>query len=396
MAKGYLRSGLQLFGASLAAIVLGVIVSFLIMNWQRLGRSPDKEHRDQVLSASKFWYDNRFVGPLPLKNNWRGSIKESFKSNPYNVPADDDLSLAHITKESFAQKPYKDLRVTWLGHSTVILEIEGATLLIDPIWSERPSPTKLLGPKRWYDPLIDLDDLPPIDAVIISHDHYDHLDYDTIKAMEHWNVRFIVPLGVGAHLKYWGIKPERIKEIDWWESFDVKNVTITATPARHTSGRLWPIGADKTLWAGFAFKGKNRSVWYSGDSGLFPGIREIGQRLGPFDLTMIDIGQYNANWPDWHMGPEQAVKAHIMAGGETLMGVHWGLFNLARHSWTEPIERLLTAGHQEGVDILLPRPGELAEPHNLKAARTPWWPKVPRKTAAEDPIISSGCEDIGW
>jgi L-ascorbate metabolism protein UlaG (beta-lactamase superfamily) len=222
---------------------------------------------------------------------------------------------------------------------------------------------------------------------VISHDHYDHLDRQTISAMKDWNTTFVVPLGVGADLAYWGIPETRIVELDWWGRAKVGALEIVCTPARHASGRMI-VDQDAKLWVGYALIGARHRVYYSGDTGLFPALREIGARLGPFDLTMIEAGQYDKAWPDWHLGPEQAVRAHRMVHGRVMLPVHWGAFTLAYHSWTEPIERALAAGTAAGATLVAPRPGQSFEP----AAPPPferWWPDLPWKRGAEDPIVST-------
>ena len=283
--------------------------------------------------------------------------------------------------------PPTGLRVTWLGHSSTLVEIDGHRVLTDPVWSHRASPLTWVGPSRWYAPLIALEELQPIDAVVISHDHYDHLDQQTMVAMKGWNTRFIVPIGVGAHLAYWGIPEDKIVELDWWERTKVGELEIVATPARHASGRT-VFDKDATLWAGYALLGPMHRVYYSGDTGLFPAMKQIGEQLGPFDLTMIEVGQYHRAWPDWHIGPEQAVTAHQWVKGSVLLPVHWGLFPLAFHGWTEPIERVLVAGERAAQTVIAPRPGQAVEP----SAPPPferWWPDVPWTTAEKHPIVST-------
>lgn len=293
----------------------------------------------------------------------------------------------------YDQPPASGLRVTWLGHSTLLLEIDGSRVLIDPVWGKRASPLSWLGPKRWYPPPLALEELPALDAVVISHDHYDHLDHVTVIALREKNLLWVVPLGVGAHLEHWGIPPDRIVELDWWQSHQQGSLTLTATPARHFSGRSLgdrqPSGGP-TLWAGWAFIGPKHRAYYSGDTALFNELVDIGERLGPFDLTMIETGAYNALWRDVHLGPEQAVQAHILARGRVMLPVHWALFNLSIHGWTEPVERVLQAAEERNVSLILPKPGGRVEPTVQPQLVDRWWPERPWKNSEQSPVISSG------
>jgi L-ascorbate metabolism protein UlaG (beta-lactamase superfamily) len=223
--------------------------------------------------------------------------------------------------------------------------------------------------------------------VLISHDHYDHLDRGAIVAMKAWSTKFVVPLGIGAHLSRWGIPPDRIIELDWWQSAHVGSLEIVATPSRHSSGRVSP-NSDQTLWAGYALIGARHRAWYSGDTSFHAALAQIGERFGPFDVTLIESGQYDANWPDNHLGPEQAVEAHLRVRGRTMIPVHWALIKLANHGWTEPVERVLAAARCRNIDVLTPRPGESVEPtEHPRIAQ--WWPRLPWQSAAENPIVST-------
>jgi len=297
--------------------------------------------RLERMQQSPQWQGGKFVNVEPQWINWTSAWKGLIlgKANPHAVPGS-ALPLVTPDPALFDSPPQSGLRTTWLGHSTALIEIDGSRVLIDPVWGERSSPFGFVGPKRWYAPLISLKDLHNrVDVVVISHGHYDHLDYHTIKEMRDWNTRFVVPLGIGAYLEYWGIKPERITELDWWESVRVGELDVVVTPARHSSVRA-SLGAQ-ALWSSFAFIGAEHRVWYSGDTGFHQTLDEIGERFGPFDLTLIDAGQYNADWPDDHLGPEFALEANHRVRGKVMMPVHWGLFKLANHTWTEPVERLL-------------------------------------------------------
>jgi L-ascorbate metabolism protein UlaG (beta-lactamase superfamily) len=297
------------------------------------------------------------------------------------------MIVDRIDPQRFQAPPETGLRLTWFGHAATLIEIDGARVLTDPVWSDRASPVPWLGPARWYEPPIALGDLPKLDAVVISHDHYDHLDYGTIVAMKSWPIKFVVPLGVGAHLEYWGVPVEKIIELDWWGRAELGGLTIVATPARHASGRQL-FDRDSKLWAGYAIIGAKHRVYYSGDTGLFRAMRDIGERLGPFDVTMIESGQYHRTWPDWHVGPEQAVEAHRMVRGDVMLPVHWALLTLAYHGWTEPVERVLTEAKRTGARVIAPKPGMTIEPTRVPAVE-PWWPALEWQTAEQHPVRSS-------
>jgi L-ascorbate metabolism protein UlaG (beta-lactamase superfamily) len=288
-------------------------------------------------------------------------------------------------------RPAGPLRVTWLGHSTLVIELAGKRVLTDPVFGESPFPIPSLGPQRWYAPPLPLQALRDVDAVLISHDHYDHLDHPTIARMADWDTTFITPLGVGAHLQYWGIDPARIVELDWWQEHALGELRIVCTPSRHASGRQ-VFDQMRTLWSGYALIGPERRAMFSGDTGLFDDMATIGERYGPFDLVMIEVGAYHRTWPDWHIGPEQALVGHRMLHGELFLPIHWGLFNLALHGWTEPVERVWAAAEKLDVPIVTPRPGQVIDVDHPPAPQR-WWPERPFQTAAEAPIVSTRSGD---
>ena len=371
----------------LPLIVLVGLALVLGDAWTAMGHRAVGARRARM-ERSPQWKDGQFVNPQPLHNDNWGAMTAMFHASPDSSPRQ-PISAPPIAPARFATPPASGLRVTWLGHATALLEIDGARVLTDPVWSERASPLTWIGPRRWYRPQIALAALPRIDAVVISHDHYDHLDMRTIVAMKDWpTTTFVVPLGVGAHLAYWGVPESRIVELDWWDRTRVGALEIVCTPARHAAGRNMLFDRDGKLWAGYAVIGARHRVFFSGDTGLHPSMREIGARLGPFDMTMIEVGQYNRAWPDWHIGPEQALIAHGMLRGKVMLPMHWGLFKLAPHGWTEPIERTVAAGAAAGATIVTPMPGESIEPEPPPAV-TRWWPQLPWSTAAETPIKST-------
>lgn len=378
----------------LAVLIVAALAWAVIQFAPGFGGTPSGE-RLARMQRSPHWKDDRFLNLQPMWSMYlRGSTADGkpgdlpgYQAPP--APTDDTQPMVHDSAERLARPIRSGLRVTWFGHSTALVEIDGVRVLVDPVWSERVTPL-LVGPKRWFKPLLPLETLRDVDAVVISHDHYDHLDMPTIRAMRDWKTRFVVPLGIGAHLERWGIPAERITELDWWESVDVDDVNIVATPARHATGRVNPQ-RDRVLWAGYAMIGPKHRVWYSGDTGILDAFQQVGERYGPFDLTMVETGQYDWQWPDWHAGPEQAVLAHRWARGKTLMPVHWGLFTLAPHGWVEPPERVLAAAACQGVDVATPRPGVPWEPGD---ATSPWWPRdLSWRTARQAPIISTRAGD---
>ncbi|MFT3659959.1 MAG: MBL fold metallo-hydrolase [Gordonia sp. (in: high G+C Gram-positive bacteria)] len=263
-----------------------------------------------------------------------------------------------------------DLSVTWLGHATNLVEIDGVRVLTDPVLSARCSPSQLVGPKRLHAAPLTVGAMPAIDVVLISHDHYDHLDTETVDALAalHPQARFVVPIGVDAHLISWGVAPERISVADWYEhvTLDVRGTALRfhATPARHFSGR--GLVRNLTQWVSWAVVGPRHRVFFSGDTGFTERYAETGELLGPFDLTLLAVGAYGDQWPDIHVNPEEALSIHHLlnpgaARDSLLLPIHWGTFNLALHSWGEPIQRLLAAAGTAGVPVVVPRPGGTAD-----------------------------------
>ena len=366
---------------------LAAAVAATLTGCQSFGEHASGE-RLARMQRSPEWRGDRFANPQAMWSDLRDALLHALAGGP-GVEPTAPVPVVHTDPATLAVAPASGLRVTWFGHSSTLVEVDGQRLLTDPIWSDRASPVEWAGPHRWYPPTIALAQLPAIDAVLISHDHYDHLDTATILAMRSWKNVFIVPLGVGAHLARWGIPPERIVELDWWQSTRVGALTVTLVPARHASGRL-NAQSDLTLWGGFALVGDRHRVYYSGDTGLSDAMTEIGRRFGPFDVAMIEAGQYDADWPDWHLGPEQSVLSAQRVHAKALIPVHWGLFRLAHHGWTEPVERASVAAQCAGLPLLTPRPGQPIEPTALRPGDSQrWWPQTPWATAAQKPIVAT-------
>jgi L-ascorbate metabolism protein UlaG (beta-lactamase superfamily) len=335
--------------------------------------------RLERIKASALWAGDRFQNVHPVLPNLRDpsvpmpSLKDFICGGERRVPRGPLPSMNPL--ESWAKLPQSGLRVTWLGHSTMLIEIDGVRILTDPVWGPRASPSALVGPKRFQPSPVSLGKMPPVDVVLISHDHYDHLDYPTIRALAKTRIPFVASLGVGAHLEYWGVQPERITELDWWESHTLPNtgVVLTAAPSQHFSGRGLK-DRNATLWSSFAIQGPRHSVFFSGDTGLTTEYRPIRERLGPFDLVMLEIGAFHPAWGDIHLGPDNAIKAHAMLGG-AFMPVHWGTFALAMHPWDQPAERLLELAQHSDAQLLMPLLGQPAEPAHADIVES-WWRAV--------------------
>lgn len=277
------------------------------------------------------------------------------------------------------------LAVTWLGHASALVEIDGMRVLTDPVFSQRCSPSQVIGPARMHRAPLPATDLPPLDVVLISHDHYDHLDMATVLTIADTQpaVTFVTPLGVAAHLLSWGVPADRIRQADLWETVEVTgrtgHVSFTCGPARHFSGRLFD--RDLTQWASWAIVGPTHRVFFSGDTGYTERFEDLGAQLGPFDLTLIAVGAYDTLWPDVHVDPEEAVAIHRMVSGSAgtdavLVPIHWGTFSLARHPWAEPIARLLPSAGRNATTVMVPQPGgsiDLTRRSGTGLTDPQWW-----------------------
>ncbi|RMH87707.1 hypothetical protein EA797_20565 [Stutzerimonas zhaodongensis] len=264
------------------------------------------------------------------------------------------------------------LRTTWLGHSTVLIELDGRKILTDPVFSARASPFSFAGPKRFHPTPATLTELPPLDAVVLSHDHYDHLCASTIAGIARMpGVPIITALGVGARLERMGVPPYRIYELDWGETCDLQGLRFIATPSQHSSGR-GVADQDATLWSSWVIQSDSHRVFFSGDTGLTEHFCDIGEMYGPFDIVIIEIGAFHPNYAAFHLGPDNALKAFNKLGGGTLLPVHWGTFDLALHAWYEPPETLVRLATEQGVRVITPSLGEVIEPSQVDGP-TCWW-----------------------
>ncbi|MEU2560488.1 MBL fold metallo-hydrolase [Streptomyces longispororuber] len=347
------------------------------------GAEPTGDRLARIRRSPHF-ADGSFRNPVGARTRPSGSALEFAKvyfrreERARRAPAG-HVPVHATTLADLAAPPASGLRLTWMGHSSVLAEIDGRRVLFDPVWGERCSPFAFAGPRRLHPAPVPLAALGPVDAIVISHDHYDHLDLPSIRALAGTETLFAVPLGVGAHLERWGVPASRLRELDWHESTDVGGLTLTATPARHFCGRGLR-NQQHTLWASWCVTGPGHRVFHSGDTGYFPGFEEIGAAHGPFDATMMQIGAYSDFWPDIHMRPEEGLRAHLdLQGGRphgVLLPIHWATFNLAPHAWAEPGEGTLAAARALGAPLALPIPGQPFEPGSGAVPDAPWWRAV--------------------
>ncbi|WP_416383640.1 MBL fold metallo-hydrolase [Planococcus maritimus] len=339
-----------------------------------LGASPDKRQRDRF-SALPNYNEGKFANDeeetaIDLSGGL-SMLKDSlFAGEVERTP----LGMLPVAEIDWARIESAQESLTWFGHSTFLLSIDGRKSFIDPMLGNRASPLAFVGSARYsHDWLATIDRLPPIDAVLLTHDHYDHLDYESIRALESKVGHFYVPLGVGVHLSRWGVEDARITELNWWEEAQLGNLTLALTPSRHFSGRGL-FNRNSTLWGGWVVLGEQTRFYTSGDGGYGSHFKEIGDAYGPFDLALIEGGQYDARWESSHMTPEQSVQAHLDVRGEKMMLVHWAAFTLAFHSWTDPIERASDEAQRFGVELVTPQIGETLSLDALDSY-TPvhWW-----------------------
>lgn len=326
------------------------------------------------MQTSDHYNGKIFLNPVPTEVMGKGSLfrvlRKMLQRHPDREPA---KPLGPFAVDPALQNPLPAdaLQVTWLGHSSLLLAVNGKRFLTDPLWYPRASPFRYAGPRRFFPNPLPMEALPPIDAILLSHDHYDHLDKNSLLQLAQKGIPIITFLGVGKRLVNWGIPQKLVTELDW-DSFSLgEGYTLTAAPARHFSGR-WFSDRFSTLWGSFAIKGPVHNVYYGADSGYYNGFTTIGERLGPFDLALLEIGAYNEEWTAIHMGPENAVQASLDLQARLLMPIHWATFNLAMHPWYEPVERLLAEAALKGVSLLLPAPGETL-PVTGQAYNSHWW-----------------------
>ena len=354
----------------LVLVVVGFVVDAMLASKGAL-------NQDQVEQSEQFngtAFENTIpISLVSLGDSWPLIKAYMFEKEQPAAPAS-PINVIPITPEQLQSLDPKETVFFRLGHSSILLWLDGNFWLIDPVFSLRASPFSFAGPKRFHEPPISIDDLPAIKGVMISHNHYDHLDKSAIEQLKDKVEYFLVPLGIGGDLKQWGVADTKIHELDWWQNRTIGSVTLTATPAKHFSGR-GISDSNITLWSGWAIQGLQHSVFFSGDSGYFNGFKTIGERLGPFDISFVETGAYNRLWPDVHMMPEQSVQAHIDVNAQVMVPIHNGTFDLALHKWTDPFEQVAKIAQQRNFRWISPQMGEqvtLGQEPDI----TPWWQQL--------------------
>jgi L-ascorbate metabolism protein UlaG (beta-lactamase superfamily) len=374
------RSRWKILGKILAIVlsIIAVVVIFVLVHFKfspRIGSDPTGE-RLQRLQASPHYADGKFKNPIetnmdiPLRA--MGSvIWENLTGGAKRRPAG-PLPTVAFDGSLWQSLPDSSYSIAWFGHSTVLVKMNGLTILCDPVFSERASSFSFIGPKRFdHSHLHELAQLPPIDAVLLSHDHYDHLDYESVLGLKDKVPLWITPLGVGAHLEHWGVPHDRIRELDLWESTSLGELSFDLVPTRHFSGRGL-TNRFSTLWGGWVIRGSEHQLLFGGDSGYTPTFAQIGERFGRFDLVMLECGAYNELWSDIHMMPEEVATAAKDLNADALMPIHWGKFDLALHHWKEPIQRLSNQMTGQDIRLFTPRIGAVSTNAD-RSASSEWW-----------------------
>ena len=351
--KTLMKTVLGLFGL-LVLFTLGVII--FVNTAPQIGQKPEGAHLERI-QQSPHYGENEFVNLIETQMGTFGDMLGTMPEFFFG----EGQSPEKILPVKFGENPeaVNDTlcHVTWYGHSAFLIEIDGKRILIDPMLGESSSPLGFMAKRFLYEKPIPIEELTDIDVVILSHDHYDHLDYPTVVKIKDQVSHFYTALGVGSHLKHWGIDEKKITELDWWQTSSVNGIGLVACPARHFSGRGL-TDRNATQWASWVIEGQYQKLYFSGDGGYGPHFKEIGDKYGPFDLAMMECGQYNAAWAAIHMMPEQSVQAGLDLKGKVLMPIHWGAFELSIHQWTDPIKRFKAESQRLDATMAHPFIGE--------------------------------------
>lgn len=364
--------------ATLIVTLIIVATLFIRLNPQFGGKATVE---DKLRYQKSEQYDgNIFVNAIEtnMDVNWRTmpSVMWKFFTGVKNGRPAENLKVEKVPMEEVQSLEKQWTKVVWFGHSSFLLEIDGKRILLDPMLTEVPAPHPMLGQMRYSKELpITINDIPEVDAVLISHDHYDHLDYKSIKQLKDRVKDFYVPLGVGMHFKAWGVEESRIHELDWWDEINHDGLKFVCTPSRHFSGRGM---GDRfhTLWSSWVVQSDSTNIFFSGDSGYGPHFKQIGDKYGPFDFAMMECGQYNEEWSNIHMMPEETAQAGVDVKANRIMPIHWGAFSLALHTWKDPIERVTAKAKELNLEIVAPKIGEVLVLEDSTFTNSDWWKGV--------------------
>lgn len=366
-------AGLTIGGIVILLIVTGFL--FLILSPEFGGKITDLQK--ETFRTSSNFKEGQFINqiPTPMTMDFgtiKTLIRDYAKGNPHGRPTF-SLPVKKVDSSFIANSSSEAIRITWFGHSAFLLEIEALNILIDPMFGDVPAPHPWLGGKRFNPELpIQPESLPAIDLVIFSHDHYDHLDYSSVVKLKDKVKKFYVPLGVGTHLRAWGVNEEKIEELNWGDSVSYKGINLICAPARHFSGRGL-FDRDATLWSSWIIESSNQNLYFSGDSGYGPHFKSIGQKYGPFDFAMLECGQYDERWKNIHMMPEETVKAAQDLNVKLMMPIHWGAFKLSLHDWNDPVKRASLEAQRLGIPFVTPQIGETILLNGAPVVTDSWW-----------------------
>ena len=347
-------------------IIAFIVIALLFLKfYPSVGRLPDDAQKQVFKKENTLYYDDSF------HNEKEGSLisGEGYPASERRVP---EQTLKAETPGLLTDAKDDDLTFTWLGHSSFLIQLGNKNLLFDPVLGGRTSPVSFAGPKRFSEIPITAAQMPEIDVLLLSHDHYDHLDYDTIKEIRSKVKKFIVPLGVDTILKGWGVEADKIIVLNWWETVEIDGTIYTLTPSQHFTGRN-PLKRNSTLWGGYYINNEYHRIYYTGDGGYSDAFKNVNERLGTPDLMLAECGQYDPSWSGVHMFPEETVQAAVDADASWMIPVHWGAFCICNHAWDDPIIRVTAEAENRNLSIATPRIGQTVDYDRIEIYNEKWW-----------------------